>query len=57
LYRKSCDGGDLAACTYLGSMYVDGKLVAKDPRQAAFFYAKACEGGNETACALSNTRR
>jgi uncharacterized protein len=49
-YRKSCDGGDMVGCKYVGMMYASGAGVSKDASQASLFYRKACDGGNADAC-------
>jgi hypothetical protein len=50
-YRKSCNGGDMVGCKYIGMMYSSGQGVNKDAAQAVAFYRKACDGGDADACA------
>jgi len=48
-YRKAADQGHSGAQYILGTLYDDGKGVAKDSVQAKFWYQKAASQGHELA--------
>ncbi len=48
-YRKAAEQGDASSQYYLGVMYENGKVVARDHEQAALWYRKAAEQGDATA--------
>jgi len=50
-YRKAAERGDARAQSSLGSMYMDGRGVAKDYAQALFWLRKAAEQGDTGAYA------
>jgi TPR repeat protein len=50
LYRKACDGGQLAACSNLGERYLEGTGVPKDPGRAAELLRRACNGQAMHSC-------
>jgi len=47
--QKAADQGDASAQVNLGSMYIDGKGVAQDDKQAVKWYRKAANQGNANA--------
>jgi hypothetical protein len=49
--RQACDRGDMAACSRLALLCLDGTGVAKDEARAAALYRRACAGGNALGCA------
>jgi hypothetical protein len=50
-YAKGCDGGDQAACTNLGVIYMGGaKGVTVDFAKGAALARRACYGGVSVAC-------
>ena len=49
LWRPLAIGGDAGAQFNLGTMYGNGRGVAKDDRQAVFWYRKAAEQGHASA--------
>lgn len=52
LYRKACDGGEMASCTMLGIATVQGRGGAiGDAAAARPIFQKACEGGHMAGCA------
>jgi TPR repeat protein len=50
LFKKACDGGDLAACANLGVCYRDGTGMPKDLARASALFKQACDGGDLAAC-------
>ena len=50
LYRKACDGGQLAGCYIVAVSYRSGEGVPRDPDEAVAFFRKACDGGDPAAC-------
>jgi uncharacterized protein len=51
LWAKACDGGQHAACSDLGVMYLGGSdTLTKDDVKAAKLFKSACEGGNAMGC-------
>jgi hypothetical protein len=50
-YERGCDGGDLAGCNNLGTLYDFGALGLRDRTKAATLYDRACTGGYLDACA------
>ncbi|MDP3492107.1 MAG: TIR domain-containing protein [Hyphomonadaceae bacterium] len=50
LFRRSCDLGNLRACSNLGLRYAGGEGVARDDARAVALYARACEGGSVVGC-------
>jgi hypothetical protein len=48
-YRKSADQGSTAALKFLGTSYLIGKDVPKDPAKAAAWYRKAADEGDAGA--------
>lgn len=50
LLEVSCTSGIMAACQRLGSMYDEGKGVAKDYSRAFALYSKACDSGDAGGC-------
>jgi len=50
LLEVSCTSGIVAACQRLGSMYDEGKGVAKDYSRAFALYSKACDSGDAGGC-------
>ncbi len=53
-YEKACDAKYFKACTNLGSLYLQGVGVAKNPTKARRLYKRACDGGDEVACPAAN---
>ncbi len=50
-YKKSCDGGNAAACNRLGLIYYAGSGgVKQDTLKAVELFIKACDGGDATGC-------
>ena len=50
LLEVSCTSGIMAACQRLGSMYDEGKGVAKDYSRAFALYSRACDSGDAGGC-------
>jgi hypothetical protein len=50
LLEVSCTSGIMAACKRLGSMYDEGKGVAKDYSRAFALYSRACDSGDAGGC-------
>ena len=50
LAANGCDGGDMGVCTFLGTLYAEGKGVKQDGVKALELFTKACDGGNMGAC-------
>jgi uncharacterized protein len=50
LFEKSCDGGDMTGCDWLGFLYENAQGVSRDYVQARTLYQKACDSGNIDAC-------
>jgi TPR repeat protein len=50
LLEGSCTSGIMAACQRLGSIYDQGKGVAKDYSRAFALYSKACDAGDAGGC-------
>jgi len=50
LLQASCTSDVVAACQKLGSIYEDGKGVAKDYSRAFALYSKACDAGDARGC-------
>ena len=57
--RLGCERGDPHGCTNVGSMYDNGRGVAKDDAQAAAWYRRGCAGGDgrDASTWASTTRR
>ncbi|MFZ0394889.1 MAG: serine/threonine-protein kinase [Terracidiphilus sp.] len=51
LFGKSCNEGQLKACSYLGYFYAQGLGGARDTQKARDVYQKACNQGNLSSCA------
>lgn len=51
-YRKAAEAGDPQGMSNVGSMYFNGRGVAKDEREAARWFRKAMEAGDMQAAAL-----
>ena len=47
---RACDAGTAAACTELGVLYAEGKVVTQDLTRARSLYQRACDGGNAPGC-------
>src|SRR5688572_18125003 len=47
---NACYAGDAEECGKLGTMYVEGREVEKDPVKAAGLYQKGCTGGDPASC-------
>ena len=50
LYRKACDGGNLAGCCGTAHLYRHGYGVHKDTKRALRLYTETCEKGSKLAC-------
>jgi TPR repeat protein len=50
LLEKACDGGSLAGCTALGSLYYMGQGVVRDQLRAQDLFRKSCSGNYMAAC-------
>ncbi len=50
MYRRACDGNEMAGCLRLGVMTELGKGVARDPKSASNLYERACFGANVEGC-------
>lgn len=48
--RQSCENGDAASCSALGTAYDHGKGVEQDDEKAKKYYEQACHGGVGDAC-------
>jgi TPR repeat protein len=48
--RRSCDGGNAAACNDLGVLYADGEGVPQNSARAAALYQQGCDGGEARGC-------
>ncbi len=44
------DAGDAAACNQLGSIYLEGAMIERNPMVAARYFARAAELGNLRGC-------
>jgi len=53
--ERGCRGGSPSACSALGLLFVQGKVVKKDVQRAARYFQKACKGGNAEACVMFGT--
>jgi eukaryotic-like serine/threonine-protein kinase len=53
LMATACDDYFLDACTELGVLYLEGKLLAADPAKAAALCQKACDRGDRLACSCA----
>lgn len=49
-FRKGCDLGYAPACNGVGTMYLTGRGVAKDPVEAVRWFRLACADGAVTGC-------
>lgn len=50
-WKKACDAGELASCTTLGALTVEGAPgIPANPREGATYLDKACNGGFAEAC-------
>jgi TPR repeat protein len=52
LYRKACDGGIMASCCKLGTIYHEGSITKQDRPRAVDLYKKSCNSGEMVCCAL-----
>jgi len=57
LYEKACDGGQAAACFYVGTYHDEGAFgKAKDPAKAEQSLERACAQGHALTCRLLGDR-
>jgi TPR repeat protein len=49
-WKRACASGSSAACAGLGGLYVTGRGVSRDLKQARDHFASACGAGYEPAC-------
>ena len=45
-----CDKNDFQVCVELGTMYMKGDMVEKNPKKAIGLFEKACNGGDMIGC-------
>jgi uncharacterized protein len=56
LLQRSCNSGEMEGCSDLADLYMDGRVVQRDPRLARQLNKKACDGGYIPACAKPGGR-
>jgi uncharacterized protein len=51
-FRRACyGGGEFEGCTWLGTLYLEGKGgMSKNPKMARPFFEKGCKEGSKKAC-------
>jgi hypothetical protein len=49
-YEEACNSGDLPGCSLLGTAYLSGKIVARDPKRAVELLQRACDGNDGMGC-------
>ena len=49
-FQKACDAGYAPSCNGLGTLYAQGRGVAKDLSRAAQLYKSSCAAGASTGC-------
>ncbi|MBI3072583.1 MAG: sel1 repeat family protein [Deltaproteobacteria bacterium] len=49
-WKKACEQNVWTACTSLGVLYEEGRVVHKAPARSISFYTNACNGGDGEAC-------
>jgi hypothetical protein len=50
VYRRGCELGDAESCKTLAFSYESGRIVTKDPDEAARLFRLACDYGSSVAC-------
>jgi hypothetical protein len=50
LFSQACDGGNMNACNYLGTLYDQGQGGLQDEDKAKELFQKACDHGNLSSC-------
>jgi serine/threonine protein kinase len=55
LFAASCNGGEMAACDYLGYLYAQGLGGSRSVPMATDIYQKACEKGTLSSCTSLGT--
>ena len=49
--KQACSARRQAACSKLGVMYSEGKVVPKDEKVGLSYYEQSCAAGNDASCA------
>jgi TPR repeat protein len=47
---RGCNSGDAAACSEVGTLFVNGTGVAKDPVRGVSYLRRGCDGGDARGC-------
>lgn len=50
LFERACTLGDPPGCNFAGRLYLDGRVVTRDPPRGLDLLARACDGGVVLSC-------